>query len=301
MPVETAMETDTADHPLLDPWPATEAEARVVQERLRHRVVTHDDFGPLRRIAALDAHYSEADQKTWAAVAEIDAETLELTRSVLLAKPTDFPYVPGFLSFREVPAMAAALALLPEPPDLLVVDGQGLAHPRRLGLACHLGVVTGLPAIGVAKAHLDITLAGQNAVMNQGDGTAFKMRITEPGFEMGGKTGTSQVRRITMAERSTGVLKNDQLPWRQRDHALFVGFAPINAPRYACAVIVEHGGGGSAVAAPIARDLLLEVQRRDSARGSAQVSRAEPVAEPAAGVKPIAAGNAAGNARKVGG
>jgi len=104
-----------------------------------------------------------------------------------------------------------------------------------------------------------------------------------------------------MAERSTGVLKNDQLPWRQRDHALFVGFAPSNAPRYACAVIVEHGGGGSAVAAPIARDLLLEVQRRDSARGSAQVSRAEPVAEPAAVVKPIAAGNAAGNARKVGG
>jgi deoxyribonuclease V len=154
MSVETAMEIDTADHPPLEPWPTTEAEARVVQERLRHRVITHDDFGPLRRIVALDAHYSEADQTTWAAVAEIDVETLELTRSVLLSKPTDFPYVPGFLSFREVPAMAAALALLPEPPDLLVVDGQGLAHPRRLGLACHLGVVTGLPAIGVAKSRL---------------------------------------------------------------------------------------------------------------------------------------------------
>ncbi|EWY38479.1 endonuclease V [Skermanella stibiiresistens SB22] len=126
----------------------------MVQERMRGQVVPHDDFGPVRRIAAVDAHFSESDNKTWAAVAEIDPVTLELTRSVLLWRPTVFPYVPGFLSFREVPAMVAALSLLPEPPDLLVVDGQGLAHPRRFGLACHLGVVTGLPAIGVAKSRL---------------------------------------------------------------------------------------------------------------------------------------------------
>ena len=86
-------------------------------------------------------------------------------------------------------------------------------------------------------------------------------------MEMGGKTGTAQVRRITMAERLTGVRKNEDLPWRHRDHALFVGYAPVNAPRYCCAVIVEHGGGGSAVAAPIARDLLIETQRRDPAQG----------------------------------
>ncbi|UEM23694.1 deoxyribonuclease V [Skermanella mucosa] len=139
---------------MLDPWPTDEAEARVVQEDLCHRVVTRDDFPPLRRIAAVDAHYSDSDGLTWAAVAELDPETLELTRSVLLARPTVFPYVSGFLSFREVPAMAAAIGLLPQPPDLLVVDGQGLAHPRRFGLACHLGVVTGLPAIGVAKSRL---------------------------------------------------------------------------------------------------------------------------------------------------
>ncbi|WP_158043938.1 penicillin-binding protein 2 [Skermanella pratensis] len=139
---------------------------------------------------------------------------------------------------------------------------------------------TAWPSLGVNKTHLDMVLQGMNAVMNQPGGTAYKMRIAEAGFEMGGKTGTSQVRRITMAERSTGVLKNEQLPWRQRDHALFVGFAPLHAPRYACAVIVEHGGGGSAVAAPIARDILLEVQRRDSARGVPQVSSAVPAAEP---------------------
>lgn len=147
---------------------------------------------------------------------------------------------------------------------------------------------TAWPSLGVNKSHLDLVLQGMNAVMNQPGGTAYKMRIAEPGFEMGGKTGTSQVRRITMAERNTGVLKNEQLPWRQRDHALFVGFAPLQAPRYACAVIVEHGGGGSAVAAPIARDILLEVQRRDSARGVPQVSSTVPAepAQPAPGDKP---------------
>jgi deoxyribonuclease V len=137
-----------------EPWPTNEAEARVVQERLRRLVITRDEFGPIRRIAAVDAHYSENQGVTWAAVAEIDAATLELTRSILLSRPTVFPYVPGFLSFRETPAMVEAIDLLPEPPDLLVIDGQGTAHPRRFGLACHVGVVTGLPAIGVAKSRL---------------------------------------------------------------------------------------------------------------------------------------------------
>ena len=82
---------------LLDPWPTTEAEARAVQERLRGLVVARDEFPPLRRLAAVDAHYSERDGITWAAVAEMDAGALELTRSVLLARRTIFPYVPGLL------------------------------------------------------------------------------------------------------------------------------------------------------------------------------------------------------------
>ncbi len=80
---------------------------------------------------------------------------------------------------------------------------------------------------------------------------------------MAGKTGTSQVRRISMSERQSGLIKNKQKPWIERDHAVFVGFAPVDDPRYAVAVVVEHGGGGSKVAAPIARDVLLETQRRD--------------------------------------
>ncbi|HYE00298.1 MAG TPA: penicillin-binding protein 2 [Alphaproteobacteria bacterium] len=124
---------------------------------------------------------------------------------------------------------------------------------------------TSFPAIGIARKNLDHVIRGMNAVVMSERGTAYKARITEPGLEMGGKTGTSQVRRITMAERATGVRKNEDLPWRERDHALFIGYAPIHAPRFVCSVIVEHGGGGSSVAAPICRDLLLETQKRDRA------------------------------------
>ena len=114
--------------------------------------------------------------------------------------------------------------------------------------------------------HLDIVRNGMALVTNDTRGTAYRSRIDIPGMEMAGKTGTSQVRRITLAERRRGVIKNDDLPWQQRDHALFVAFAPLHAPRYACAVVVEHGGGGSLVAAPIARDILIECQRRDPSR-----------------------------------
>ena len=83
---------------------------------------------------------------------------------------------------------------------------------------------------------------------------------------MAGKTGTVQVRRISKTEREEGVKKNKDIPWRERDHAMFVGFAPVDKPRYAVSVVVEHGGGGSSVAAPIARDILAEAQRRNSAK-----------------------------------
>lgn len=95
-------------------------------------------------------------------------------------------------------------------------------------------------------------------VSNHARGTAYRTRIQEEQFRMAGKTGTSQVRRISAEERARGVTSNDDLPWNRRDHALFVGFAPADNPRYAVAVVVEHGGGGSAVAAPIARDVMLQ-------------------------------------------
>jgi penicillin-binding protein 2 len=103
------------------------------------------------------------------------------------------------------------------------------------------------------------------AVVNHPKGTAYRARITEPGMAMGGKTGTVQVHRISERERRQGLRKNEDRPWRLRDHAMFVGFAPVERPRYAIAVVVEHGGGGASTAAPIARDILIEAQRRDSA------------------------------------
>lgn len=96
------------------------------------------------------------------------------------------------------------------------------------------------------------------AVSNHRRGTAYRSRIVAEGMAMAGKTGTSQVRRITAEERARGVTRNEDLPWERRDHALFVSFAPVDNPRFAVAVVVEHGGGGSKAAAPIARDILLQ-------------------------------------------
>lgn len=117
-------------------------------------------------------------------------------------------------------------------------------------------------SIGVRQSNLDIVRRGLEAVMEQG-GTAYGSRIAEEGMAMGGKTGTSQVKRITMAERAAGVRRQEDLPWHLRHHALFVGYAPTDTPKYACCVVVEHGIGGSAAAAPIARDIMLEIQKRD--------------------------------------
>jgi penicillin-binding protein 2 len=120
-------------------------------------------------------------------------------------------------------------------------------------------------SLGIRPRHLDLVREAMSDVMNSPFGTARRARIEKPEWAMGGKTGTVQVRRITKAERETGVVKNEDLPWEDRDHALFVGFAPVDNPRYAVSVVVEHGGSGSKTAAPIARDILEEAQRRNSA------------------------------------
>ena len=119
------------------------------------------------------------------------------------------------------------------------------------------------PKLGVADKHLAVIAQAMAEVTQHRSGTAYRSRITEAGKEMAGKTGTSQVRRITKRERETGVIANDKLEWKLRDHAVFVGFAPVAAPRYAIAVLLEHGGGGASMAAPIAKDVLLKCLERD--------------------------------------
>jgi penicillin-binding protein 2 len=138
-------------------------------------------------------------------------------------------------------------------------------------------------SLGVDPGALALVLDGMNAVVNEPGGTAYAARITESGLAMGGKSGTSQVRQITQYERDHGLRKIDEIPWRDRDHALFVGFAPVGAPRYICATVVEHGGGGSAVAGPICRDVLRAVQQRDPAR---RVPALAPVAQSTISVLP---------------
>ena len=125
-------------------------------------------------------------------------------------------------------------------------------------------------ALALPRHHLTLVLNAMNNVVNDPQGTAYRARITEPGLEMAGKTGTVQVRRISKKERETGVRKNKDLPWEERDHALFVGYAPVHNPKYAISVVVEHGGGGSSKAAPIARDILTETQNRGSKKFQSQ-------------------------------
>lgn len=122
------------------------------------------------------------------------------------------------------------------------------------------------PSLNIRRDHLEQALEGMIRVTTPPRGTASPARITLAQFAMAGKTGSSQVRRISRLERETRVRKNEEKPWEERDHALFVAYAPIQAPRYACAVIIEHGGSGAKAAAPVARDIMLEVQRLDPSR-----------------------------------
>jgi len=122
------------------------------------------------------------------------------------------------------------------------------------------------PDMNIPTGFLNLARDSMWAVVNEVRGTAYTKRMDYNGYQFSGKTGTAQVRRISREERyrAGGVTKNENLPWEQRDHALFVGFAPSDKPRYAISVVIEHGGGGSTVAAPIARDILTLALARES-------------------------------------
>ncbi|WP_330182299.1 endonuclease V [Nocardia sp. NBC_01503] len=135
----------------LDPWPRTPEEAVALQDRLRTQIISSNPAPPrFHTIAGLDSAYDD-DGNVVAAIVVLDAETLETVDTATARGTTDFPYVPGLLAFRELPTTLTAFENLTTTPDLIICDSQGLAHPRRFGFACHVGLLTGIPTLGVAK------------------------------------------------------------------------------------------------------------------------------------------------------
>ncbi len=171
-------------------WDVSPAAARAIQNELSSRVARHTALGNVRLVAGADVHPLESRSSGRSGemvgiVSVLSYPELTPVETAHAVVPVEFPYVPGLLSFREAPAVLAAIARLTHVPDLLLVDGQGLAHPRRFGLACHLGVLLDLPAIGCAKS----ILVGQHgplapergaraALIHQGDtvGAAVRTR-----------------------------------------------------------------------------------------------------------------------------
>lgn len=135
-------------------WNLTPSEAIALQHRLRSRVVKLGRPQPVRYVAGTDVGFERGGGITRAAVALLSFPGLELVDHAVARLPTRFPYVPGLLSFREMPALLDAMARLKGLPDLVLCDGHGYAHPRRFGIASHLGVYLGIPSIGVAKSRL---------------------------------------------------------------------------------------------------------------------------------------------------
>jgi len=192
------------------PWDLSPAAARQLQQRLATHVIRHDDFPPPQRVAGVDVGFEDGGRTTRAAVAVLSFPELQLIEGVIARRPTSFPYIPGLLSFREIPAVLQAFDRLTHRPDLLLCDGQGIAHPRRLGIASHLGLLLDLPSIGVAKKRL----LGSHAALPETKGSWVELRDGEeiigvvlrsrtgvkPLYISGGhRVGTDSARRLTLA------------------------------------------------------------------------------------------------------
>lgn len=136
------------------PWNLSEAEALTLQQQLSEKVVKTDQLSTVSYIAGVDVAYPKAGNRLVAAVVILDADTLEVVETQTAEDEVHFPYIPGLFSFRELPPLIKAFDKVQHTPDLILCDGQGFAHPRRFGLACHLGVIFDVPTIGCGKTRL---------------------------------------------------------------------------------------------------------------------------------------------------
>ena len=153
-----------------------------------------------------------------------------------------------------------------------LIDGK-LLKPRK---------ASDWPDLGISSNSLNLVRRGMQMVVNEQGGTAFAERITDPTMAMAGKTGSAQVRRVTAHEREIR-MKVDSLPWKERDNALFVAYAPVSAPKYAIGICVEHGMHGASAAGPIARDVMIKAQRRALDQAASGGAAGPAAAPPASG------------------
>lgn len=195
--------------PLPDfPTPKNGHDARAMQQALREKLRIEDDFGTIRLMAGVDVGYNLKTGMSRASIVVLDWQTLELREQLVVEEATTFPYISGLLSFREIPVILSALRQLQHAPDALMVDGQGIAHPRRMGIAAHLGVLLDMPAIGVAKSRLTGTFAepeihkgAASPLMDKGEriGTVLRSRdkvkplFVSPGHRVSVETVTEWV------------------------------------------------------------------------------------------------------------
>jgi deoxyribonuclease V len=184
--------------------------AERLQADLAARVVLEDRFGRIDTVAGLDVAYDRQGKRATAAIAVLRADDLSVVETRTLDTAVRFPYIPGLLSFRELPAICALLQQVTAIPDLLICDGQGIAHPRRFGLACHLGVMFDVPAIGCAKTPLLGAVCEPG--LARGDSTALLDRGDTVGCALRTRSGVKPVyvspgHRISVASACEWVLK----------------------------------------------------------------------------------------------
>ena len=135
-------------------WDVTIAQAKSIQQRLSQKISLCDDFDSIALVAGTDVSIARNRKTASGAIVVLKFPELEIVDSAFACESVRFPYVPGYLSFREVPVLIKAFEQLHTIPDLFLCDGQGIAHPRRFGLACHFGLLTGIPSVGIGKSRL---------------------------------------------------------------------------------------------------------------------------------------------------
>lgn len=195
----------------LPDWDGNTAAARALQGELAKQVSLRDGFvTPLRTVAGFDVGFEDGGATTRAAAVLLDAESLQPLEQQVARIPTRMPYIPGLLSFRELPALLLALEMLEQSPDLVFVDGHGIAHPRGLGIAAHFGVITGLPSIGVAKKIL--VGSGQPLQVTRGAYTPLRHKGAQIGWLLRSKLNCNPLivspgHRVSMAASADLVMR----------------------------------------------------------------------------------------------